>query len=113
MGSSLPHSAEEVVKVPPGVSVASEDSSEDSPESPPWTVSDRARCQEMRELIWEASDAGGQYPLRCRRGEHQRSSLAIVQVTTLHASKGETSTIRAEAGAAHIHATGWPLYWIS
>ena len=59
MGSSLPHSTEEVVRVPPGVSVALEDSPEDSPESPPWTVSDRARCQEMRELIWEASDAGG------------------------------------------------------
>ena len=53
MGSSLPHSAEEVVRVPPGVSVASED----SPESPPRTVSDRARCQEMRELIREAFDA--------------------------------------------------------
>ena len=59
MGSSLSHSAEDVVRVPPGVSVASEDSSEDSPESPPWTASDRARRQEMRELIREASDAGG------------------------------------------------------
>ena len=57
MGSSLPHYAEEVVRVPPGVSVASEDSSEASPESPPWTASDRARRQEMRELIREVSDA--------------------------------------------------------
>ena len=55
MSSSLPHSVEDVVRVPPGVSVASED----SPESPPWTASDRARRQEMRELIREASDAGG------------------------------------------------------
>ena len=36
MGSSLPHSTEEVVRVPPSVSVASEDTSE----SPPWTASD-------------------------------------------------------------------------
>ena len=57
MGSSLPHSVEEVVRVPPGVSVASEDSSEASPESPPWTASDRARCQEMQVLIREVSDA--------------------------------------------------------
>ena len=55
MGSSLPHSVEDVVRVPPGVSVASED----SPESPPWTASDRAWSQEMRELIREAFDAEG------------------------------------------------------
>ena len=36
MGSSLPHSTEEVVRVPPSVSVVSEDTSE----SPPWTASD-------------------------------------------------------------------------
>ena len=53
MGPSLQHSAEEVFRVPPGVSVASED----SPESPPWTASDRARRQEMQELIQEVSDA--------------------------------------------------------
>ena len=109
MGSSLPHSAEDVVRVPPGVSVASED----SPESPPWTASDRARRQEMRELIREASDAGGQYSAATQEEEHQRSGLAAVQVTALHASEGETSTVRAEARAAHVHAAGWPLYWIS
>ena len=59
MDPSLPHSAEEVVRVPPGVSIASEDSSEASPESPPWTASDRARRQEMRELIREVYDARG------------------------------------------------------
>jgi hypothetical protein len=55
MGSSLPHSAEEVVRVPPSVSVASEDSTK----SPLWTALDRARHQEMRELTRKASDAGG------------------------------------------------------
>ena len=113
MGSSLPHSAEDVVRVPPGVSVASEDSSEDSPESPPWTASDRARRQEMRELIREASDAGGQYSAATQEEEHQMSSLAAVQATALHASEGEISMVRAEAGAAHVHAVGWPLYRIS
>ena len=68
MGSSLPHSAEEVVKVPPGVSVASEDSSEASPESPSWMASDRARRQEMRGLIREASDAGCQYSAATQEG---------------------------------------------
>jgi len=109
MGSSLPHSAEEVVRVPPGVSVASEDSSE----SPPWTASDRARRQEMRELIREASDAGCQYSAATQEGGHQRSGLIAVQATALHASEGEMSTVRAEAGAAHVHAAGWPLYRIS
>ena len=98
--------------MPPGVSVASEDSSEDSPESPPCTASDRARRQEMRELIREASDAGGQYSAVTQEGEHQRSSLATAQATALHASEGETSTVRVEAGPAHIHAAGWPLYQI-
>ena len=106
MGSSLPHSTEDVVRVPPGVSVASED----SPESPPWTVSDRARRQEMRELIREASDAEGQYSAATQEEEHQRSGLASIQATALHASEGETSTVRAEAGAAHVHAAGWPLH---
>ena len=113
MGSSLPHSMEEVVRVPPGVSVGSEDSSKASPESPPWTASDRARRQEMRELIREASDAGGQYSTATQEGEHQRSGLAAVQVTALHASEGEMSTVCAEAGAAHVHTAGWPLYRIS
>ena len=106
MGSSLPHSAENVVRVPPSVSVASED----SPESLPWKASHRARRQEMRELIREASDAGGQYSAVTQEGEHQRSSLATAQATALHASEGETSTVRAEAGAAHVHAASWLLY---
>ena len=98
--------------MPPGVSVASEDSSEASPESPSWTASDRARCQEMRELIREASDAGGQYSAATQEEEHQMSSLAAVQATALHASEAEMSTVRAEVGAAHVHAAGWPLYRI-
>ena len=109
MGSSLPHSAEDVVRVPPGVSVASED----LPESPPWMASDRAWLQEMWELIREASDAEGQYSTATQEEEHQRSGLAAIQATALHASEGEMSTVRAEAGAAHVHATGWPLYRIS
>ena len=40
------------------------------------------------------------------------SGLAAVQATALHASEGETSTVRAEPGAAHVHAAGWPLYRI-
>ena len=113
MGSSLPHSAENVVRVPPSVSVASEDSLEDSLESPPWTVSDRTRRQEMWELIREASDAGGQYSAVTQEEEYQRSGLATVQATALHASEGEMSTVRAEPGATHVHAAGWPLYRIS
>ena len=79
----------------------------------PWKASDRARRQEMRELIREASDAEGQYSAATQEGEHQRSGLAAIQATALHASEGETLMVRAEAGAAHVHAVGWPLYRIS
>ena len=52
----------------------------------------------MRELIREASDAGGKYSATTQEEEHQRSGLAAVQATALHASEGEMSTVRALAG---------------
>ncbi|KAG2562119.1 uncharacterized protein LOC120644423 [Panicum virgatum] len=69
------------------------------------TVSDQAQHQEIRELVWEASETQGRYSNATREVGWLQSNLAAIEAA-LHASVEEIATTQVEATDAHAQTAG-------